>query len=111
MVDSHTTSLNRFKLILTMDKPFLQSYDQEAWALLPDVERTPVHASLLILQGLHERWCNLLEGLTEEQWGRPGIHSELGEITPDDMLKIYADHCQNHLAQVRRVVDAGSVGA
>src|SRR5512134_965584 len=52
--DSHMNSVTRLKLILTQEHPTLQPYDQEKWAVLADVEQTPIRASLLILEGLHE---------------------------------------------------------
>ena len=39
-------SVIRLKLILTEDRPPLKGYDQDAWALLADVDATPIGASL-----------------------------------------------------------------
>jgi len=101
--DSHMNAVIRLKLILTADRPHLQGYDQAAWALLPDVANTPIEASLSILRGLHARWVNLWESLTDDQWQRVGIHSERGPLTPDDLLVLYDDHCKIHLDQIRKV--------
>ncbi|MFN8447412.1 MAG: hypothetical protein U0521_02140 [Anaerolineae bacterium] len=38
----------------------------------------PIRASLLILKRSHERWCNLFESLTDDQWARRGYHPEAG---------------------------------
>jgi hypothetical protein len=103
LADSHMNSLIRLKLILTSERPTLIGYDQDVWGTLPDVGQTAIENSLMILKGLHVRWCAIWDSLTEEQWQRVGIHTELGPITPDDMLSIYADHCRNHLDQIRRV--------
>jgi uncharacterized damage-inducible protein DinB len=105
--DSHMNSLTRLKLILTEDHPTLQPYDQEKWALLPDVDLTPIQASLDILRGLHQRWCNLLDSLTAEQRQRTGYHSENGDMTPDDLVVMYSDHCDNHYEQITRTLAAG----
>lgn len=107
MPDSHMNSVIRLKLILSEDRPTLKPYDQEQWALQADVDRTPIRASLLILEGLHERWCNLFESLTEEQWVRTGFHPEWGDITPDDLLVTYSDHCDAHYEQITRTLAAG----
>lgn len=105
--DSHMNSFIRLKLMLTEDSPTLKPYDQERWALLPDVDGTPIRASLLILEGLHERWCNLFESLTEDQWARKGHHPEVGEITVEDLLVTYSDHCDAHYEQITRTLAAG----
>ena len=107
--DSHMNSVTRLKLILTEDKPTIQPYDQELWAELYDVWHTPIEASLLILRGLHERWCNLFESVDEEQWTREGFHPEIGDITVTDLLQIYSDHCDEHIDQINRVLQAGAV--
>jgi hypothetical protein len=104
--DSHMNSFIRLKLILTEGRPTLKPYDQEQWALLADVDRTPIRASLLILEGLHERWCNLFESLTDEQWGRKGVHPEVGEITAEDLVVTYSDHCDAHYEQITRTLAA-----
>ncbi len=100
LVDSHMNSVVRLKLMLTEDKPNLLPYDQEAWAELPDVHQTPIEASLLILDGLHARWANLFESVTD--WTRQGYHPEIGDITVDDLLDTYAQHCHAHIDQITR---------
>jgi hypothetical protein len=105
--ESHMNSFIRLKLILTEDHPALKPYDQEKWAVLPDVALTPIHASLLILEGLHERWCVLFESLSDEQWARTGFHPEWGDITPDDLVVTYSDHCDAHYEQITRTLAAG----
>src|SRR5450631_1873668 len=59
LADSHINSIIRLKLILTTEQPTLQNYDQDAWVTLPDVQQTAIENSLLILRGLHVRWCAL----------------------------------------------------
>lgn len=106
LADSHMNSVIRLKLILAEERPTLKPYDQEVWAEQADVDRTPISASLLILEGLHERWCNLFENLSDEQRQRIGIHPEVGEITPDDLLVTYSDHCDAHYEQITRTLGA-----
>lgn len=106
LADSHMNSFIRLKHILTRERPELQPYSQDAWALLPDVERTPVSASLALLRGLHARWCALFESLDDAQWLRKGWHPEYGEVTPEDLVQAYARHGAEHLDQIRRVMAA-----
>ena len=106
LADSHMNSVIRLKLILTTERPTLQGYDQDSWVTLPDVAYTSIEESLLILRGLHVRWCALWDHLMDDQWQRVGIHTENGPVTPDDLLVTYVEHCQNHLAQIKRVLAA-----
>jgi hypothetical protein len=105
LADSHMNSFIRLKLMLTEDKPTLKPYQQEAWAMLPDTKDLPVQSSLLILKGLHERWVRLFERLAEDEWSRPGYHPEIGEIKAEDLLVIYARHCEEHTEQIMNLLD------
>lgn len=106
VADSHMNSFIRLRLVLTEDHPPLKPYDQDKWAELPDTPAIPIEASLSILRGLHARWVVLFESLTDEQWTRKGYHPDNGDMTPDDMLRNYADHGEIHLDQIRRVLAA-----
>ncbi len=107
LADSHMNSFIRFKLILTEDRPTLKPYRQELWAERPDADNPSVEDSLLLLRGLHRRWATLLESLQEAEWQRIGLHQEIGEVTLEDLLRIYADHGEGHLEQIDRTLAAG----
>src|SRR5262245_64687175 len=104
LADSHMNSFIRLKLILTEDKPPLKLYNQEAWALLPDTHQFPIPPTLQLLHGLHSRWITLFETVGDADWARSGYHPEIGDVTVDDLLQIYAQHCQEHLAQIKRAL-------
>ena len=106
MADSHMNSYIRTKLMLTEAHPTLRPYDQEAWANTPEISPTPLEASLTILRGLHRRWIILFEHLSAEDWQRTAYHPEIGDITFDDILTIYARHGEEHLEQIQRVLAA-----
>lgn len=104
--DSHMNSIIRLKLILTEDIPPLKGYYEKQWAMLIDGIQANLEPSLHILEGLHARWVQVWESLTEAQWQRTGIHSEFGEITLDQLLDIYDDHCRTHIEQIEKVLAA-----
>lgn len=106
LADSHMNSFIRLKLILTEDNPPLKPYLQEKWAELPDSCNLPVVSSLALLKGLHERWCILLSQLQADDWQRSGLHPEIGAVTPDDLLRIYAGHGEDHIDQIKRTLAA-----
>lgn len=110
LADSHMNSYIRLKLILTEERPTLKPYNQEAWATMPD-SQLPLQATLVLLRGLHQRWVHLFENLSASDWQRVGIHPEIGNITPDDLLTIYARHGQEHLEQIRRLLEGRQVKA
>ncbi|MCB0552425.1 MAG: putative metal-dependent hydrolase [Phaeodactylibacter sp.] len=104
MADSHMNAYIRFKLILTEDNPTIKPYNEKAWAELNDTKDTPLEASLRILEGLHERWVNLLESIPSEAWARTGFHPEQQRtISLMEFLALYEWHCRHHLAHISLV--------
>ncbi|MFO7170847.1 MAG: putative metal-dependent hydrolase, partial [Chloroflexota bacterium] len=106
MADSHMNAFIRTRLILTENHPTLRPYDQDAWAQLADTLTMPVEASLELLRGLHARWAALFESLAEEDWGRTGLHPEIGVVTVESILESYAQHGEDHMEQIRRIQSA-----
>lgn len=97
--DSHINSYTRFRLALTEDRPTIKPYDEAAWATLPDTAM-PIDASLDLLDALHRRWVVLLRSLDEEQWHRQLVHPEVGPMTLERLLVMYAWHGPHHVGHV-----------
>jgi hypothetical protein len=99
--DSHMNSLIRLKLCLTEDQPIIKPYFEERWAELYDAKNMPIHPSLKMLEGIHERWKVLLNNLTVEQMQRKFIHPEhVKAFSIEENIAIYAWHCNHHLAHI-----------
>ena len=100
VVDSHTNALIRFKLAVTEDNPTIRPYNEKLWAELTDARTLPVETSLAILDGLHARWVTFLGALTPDQFRRTLHHPEMGDLTVDSLLELYAWHGAHHVAHV-----------
>lgn len=101
LADSHINAYTRFRLGLTEDNPSIKPYDQDAWALLPDVQITPTNVSVTLLHSLHTRWYDLLKALKPEEWERTIFHSEKKvKMSLWDLLKSYSWHSKHHLAHI-----------
>ena len=98
--DSHLNAYARMKLALTEDTPTIKPYDEARWAELSDSRTTPVETSLAMMEALHERWGHLLRGMRESDFGRTVMHPEMGALTVDDLLALYAWHGRHHVAQI-----------
>ncbi len=98
--DSHLNSYVRFKLALTEDEPTIKPYAEDRWAELPDTKATPVEVSLVLLESLHDRWVRLLRSLTPEEWKRTFRHPEMGAMTLEKTLALYAWHGRHHVAHI-----------
>lgn len=88
--DSHLNSYVRFKLALTEQNPTIKPYAEDRWAELSDTKETPIEVSLTMLESLHDRWVRLLRSLSAEDWKKTFRHPELGEMTLERTLALYA---------------------
>ena len=98
--DSHLNSYVRFKLALTEDEPTIKTYAEDRWAALADTKATPIEVSLTMLDSLHNRWVRLLNSLKPEDWKRSFRHPELGLVSLEKNLALYAWHGRHHVAHV-----------
>ena len=99
VADSHLNAYVRAKLALTEGNPTIKPYDQDAWAALAD-SRLPIACSLDMLAGIHERWVAVWQAMDGEQFARTFHHPELGVLTLDRLLQLYAWHSRHHLAHI-----------
>lgn len=99
IADSHLNSFCRFKLALTEENPTIRPYWEDRWAELSD-SRMPTEISMKIVEGVHARWSNLLESMSDADFQRILIHPETGEWTLERMLALYEWHSRHHTAHI-----------
>jgi uncharacterized damage-inducible protein DinB len=98
--DSHLNAYIRFKLALTEDNPTIKPYDEARWAELRDSFDTPTEVSMALLDSLHLRWGTLLRSLGAADFGRRLNHPEMGPMTLDHVLALYAWHGRHHVGHI-----------
>lgn len=98
--DSHVNAYTRFKLALTENVPTIKTYEEAEWAELPEARSAPIGVSLALLDALHQRWVLLLRVLAPAQFARSFRHPELGLMTIDQQIAMYAWHGRHHLAHI-----------
>jgi uncharacterized damage-inducible protein DinB len=98
--DSHMNAYVRFKLALTEDNPTVKPYAEARWAELVDARTAPIAISLLLLESLHHRWVTLLQSMSDGDWSRTFRHPELGPMTLEKNLALYAWHGMHHVAHI-----------
>jgi hypothetical protein len=103
--DSHLNAYVRFRLALTEDEPTIKPYQEDRWAELSDARSAPLELSLDLLDALHRRWTRLLRSLAPSDWKRSFRHPELGLMTLERTLALYAWHGRHHVAHVTSLRD------
>jgi len=98
--DSHINSYVRFRLALTENEPTVKPYDESRWAELADSRTAHIETSLALLESLHERWVLLLRSLSPADFRRQFRHPELGAVSLEKNLALYAWHGRHHVAHI-----------
>ncbi len=98
--DSHLNAYTRFKLALTEEEPTIRTYHEDRWAELPDAESGDVAISLALLEALHARWVAALRATPAGAFSRTLRHPELGVMSIDRLVALYAWHGRHHTAHV-----------
>ena len=99
--DSEMTAAIRLRRLLAEDRPQIVGYDQEEFARRLFYDR-PIAGSLESIRASRLTSAEILDRLSPEDWKREGTHSEIGGYNVERWLEIYAAHCHDHAAQIRR---------
>jgi hypothetical protein len=102
--DSHMNAYIRMKLAVTEDTPTIKPYDEAKWAVLADGQTAPIGMSLDLLDALHRRWVTFLRATPPADFARTFFHPELGRMSIDAAVAMYAWHSQHHAAHVRNAI-------
>ena len=100
IADSHANAYIRCKLALTEDWPVVKTYDEAAWANLPDSRLEPIDDSLALIDALHARWAVLLEALSDEEFQKGYEHPQYGRANLAKGLAMYEWHSRHHTAHI-----------
>jgi hypothetical protein len=103
LADSEMTSAIRMRRLLVEDNPVIQGYDQDLFATRLQYNDRDIAPALEAFRAARATTAQLLERMTEEDWGREGTHTDSGRYTAEDWLKIYAAHAHGHADQIRRL--------
>lgn len=101
IADSHLHRIIRFKWALTEDHPTIKAYEEGDWVQLADSRFGDVEPAIFLLEGIHAKWVQLLESMTEVQFGRTFLHPQTGKsVSLWLALNNYAWHGEHHTAQI-----------
>jgi len=106
LADSETNSYVRLRRLLAEPAgTTIAGYDEAHWADVLAYDR-PIEKSLAVFVAVRESSTELLGALlptfTPETWSKVAQHSESGDYTLFDWLRIYAEHGEAHAAQIER---------
>jgi hypothetical protein len=101
LADSETIAGVRLRRLLTEERPAIAGYDQDAYARQLRYAERPWEPALRAFEAARATTLQLLETMTEADWGRAGIHSESGPYSAGRFLQVYGSHAHDHANQIR----------
>jgi hypothetical protein len=106
LADSEMTAAVRLRLLVAVDNPQIVGYDQDQFALRLHYDR-PLEASLEAFKAARRSTAELMDAMTEAEWGREGTHTEHGRYSVTRWLEIYSEHAHKHADQIRVARESG----
>jgi uncharacterized damage-inducible protein DinB len=107
LVDAEIVGSWRMRLVIGQDGVPIQAFDQDVWAETFDYPRRDPKVSLETFRMLRENNLRMLRALPKNLWENHGMHSERGKETLTHIVRMFAGHDLNHLAQVEKIAKAG----
>jgi DinB family protein len=101
IADSEMTSAIRLRTLVAEDNPTIKAYDEKVFAESLTRDR-PIEPSLQAVRWARESTMQILERLSEDEWQKAGTHTELGPYSVEKWLEVYAAHCHDHAAQIKK---------
>jgi DinB superfamily len=104
LADTEIVGAWRMRWILGAPGTPYQGFDQDNWVKSCHYDKRDPRKSLEQYRVLRETNLALLKTLTPDQWKLSGIHSERGEESIEHIVRMFAGHDLNHLAQIERIL-------
>jgi uncharacterized damage-inducible protein DinB len=103
MADAELVASWRMRLVIGSNGVPIQPFDQDVWAETFAYSRRDPKISLETFRTLRENNLRMLKALPKELWENYGMHQERGKETIAHMVRMFAGHDLNHVAQVEKM--------
>jgi hypothetical protein len=104
LADGEIVGAFRMRLILGSPGAPIAAYDQDAWVTSGHYDTRDPRKSAEQFRVVREGNLALLTSLEPEQWKHYGIHSERGQESIEQIVRMFAGHDLNHLRQIERIL-------
>ncbi|HXY13450.1 MAG TPA: DinB family protein [Terriglobales bacterium] len=106
LADGELVASWRMRLVIGSNGVPIQAFDQDVWAETFVYSKRDPKVSLETFRVLRENNLRMLKALPKELWENYGMHSERGKETIAHMVRMFAGHDLNHVAQVEAIAKA-----
>jgi hypothetical protein len=94
----------RMRLILGSPGSPVVAYDQDKWVTSGHYDKRDPQKSVEQFRVLREANLALLKSLEPEQWKHYGMHSERGQESIEQIVRMFAGHDINHLQEIEKIL-------
>jgi uncharacterized damage-inducible protein DinB len=103
-----TELVYRYRMRMSVAQPgsAIPDYDQDRWATALRYNEAGLEDALREIEALRSANLAWLEGLSDEEMDRAGVHEERGEESVRRIVKLLAAHDLVHGNQIRRIKSA-----
>ena len=105
LADAEEITIERMRKVLTEERPVIAAYDPAALAIEREYIAGELAGALDRFARVRAEELALVEGLSDEQWRRVGLHEEIGEFALEELLAHMVLHDTNHFRQIAAVVE------
>jgi tRNA-binding EMAP/Myf-like protein len=106
LADAEVVAAWRLRSVLAADGAPLQAFDQNTWADAFRYDATDPGLSLELFDVNRRATLALLRRVDPARHQHAGMHAERGRESITHLVRLYAGHDLNHLAQIERIVGA-----
>jgi len=106
LADGELSSAVRIRRLVAEELPVIAGYDEGLYARRLYYDVRPIDASLEVVRAARAASATILDHLTDEEWARAGMHSEMGAYGVEVWLRVYAEHPYDHADQARAALTA-----
>jgi len=104
LADAEIAGSWRMRAILGAPGTPVAAFDQDSWVAALHYGKRDPRQAVEQFRVLRETNLALLKSLKPEQWKHHGIHSERGEESIEQIVRMFAGHDLNHLAQIEGIL-------
>jgi len=98
LMDSDVIASYRMKWIIAHDEPRILAYDQDRFVERLNYRIHDIDLACALFRANRAITAAMLRSQPLAAFERSGMHEERGRITLGDLLKIYTEHLDHHLA-------------
>ncbi|MBV8052411.1 MAG: DinB family protein [Acidobacteriaceae bacterium] len=103
LADAELVASWRMRLVIGSNGVSIQAFDQDVWADKFQYAKCDPKLSFETFRLLRENNVRMLKALPEDSWENYGMHQERGKETIAHIVRMFAGHDLNHVAQVENI--------